>query len=50
MIQILGQEIQLTISNFRIAYMEHLMQNVANNTDKKYVYSEYGIAFDSAGS
>ena len=24
--------------------------NVANNTDKKYVYSEYGIAFDSAGS
>ena len=40
MIQILCQEVLLTISNLRIAY----------NNKEKYVYSGYGITFDSAGS
>ena len=42
MIQMLDQEILLTISNLRIAYLEQLIQF-------KYLYSGSGITFESAG-
>ena len=44
----LGQEILLTISSLKIAYLAQLV--VKNSDNEKYVYSGYGITFDSADS
>ena len=48
MIWMLGQEILLTISSLKIAYLAQLV--VKNSDNEKYVYSGYGITFDSADS
>ena len=45
----LGLKILLTIWNLRIAYLEQLIEQ-KNSDQEKYVYSGYGIKFDSAGS
>ena len=46
---ILGKEIQVTISNSKIAYLEQL--SVVKNSDKeKQVFNGYVITFDSASS
>ena len=44
----LGQEILLTISSLKIAYLAQLV--VKNSDNENYVYSGYGITFDSADS
>ena len=44
----LGQEIVLTISSLKIAYLAQLV--VKNSDNENYVYSGYGITFDSADS
>ena len=44
----LGQEILLTISSLKIAYLALLVVKKSDN--EKYVYSGYGITFDSADS
>ena len=44
----LGQEILLTISSLKIAYLAQLVVKTSDN--EKYVYSGYGITFDSAHS
>ena len=44
----LDQEILLTISSLKIAYLAQLV--VKNSDNEKYVYSGYGITFDSADS
>ena len=47
----LGEEILLTVSNLRIAYLEQLITNIVKNSNKeKYAYGGYGVTFDSVGS
>ena len=47
MIYLFGQEILLIISYLRVVCLEQLAKD---SNKEKYVYSGYGIAFDSAGS
>ena len=51
MIEMLGQEILLTISNLQITNCLFEATNIVKNSDKeRYEYSGYGITFNSAGS